>query len=71
MENMNVESEIRSDLHFDDLVGGSEGGPLLERSDAPAVRYANLAEVPDDVAGIEEWNATDGIPRLFDWDFRV
>jgi len=42
-----------------------------ERSDAPAVRYANLAEVPDDVAGIEEWNATDGIPRLFDWDFRV
>lgn len=26
MENMNLESEIRSDHHFDDLVGGSDGG---------------------------------------------
>ena len=28
MDNMNLKSEIRSDLHFDDLVGGSEEGWL-------------------------------------------
>jgi len=28
MENMNLESKIRSDLHSDDLVGGNEGGRL-------------------------------------------
>lgn len=28
MEDMNLESEIRTDLHFDDLVGGSERGWL-------------------------------------------
>ena len=44
MENVDLGSEVRSELHFDDLVGGSEGGPMLAVTALDATRTGTEAE---------------------------
>jgi ATP-dependent Clp protease ATP-binding subunit ClpA len=44
MENANLQAEIRSELHFDDFVGGSEAGPMLAVTALDATRTGTEAE---------------------------
>jgi len=44
MENISLESELRSELYFDDLAGGSEGGPWLEVTPLDTTRTGTEAE---------------------------
>ena len=44
MENVNLQSEIRSGVHLDDFVAGSEEGPMLEATALDATRTGTEAE---------------------------
>jgi len=44
MENVNLQAEIRSELHFDDFVDASEGGPMLEVTALDGTRIGTEAE---------------------------